>query len=181
MTRNDTFLKILFAIEVALVPMVIFAYLFLPEWSMGIFVAGILLTKICVELFKNKLNKTHVIMIAVGNIFIFTTLLIFFIVQNLINMPLAIVVIVLIWLFNILNVLMRNKTMPDIISAVDYCYVLFEILTLIAFTFLVFSSLVTYIGLYAILLTTAVSVVYKIYFEIRYDSIFDKMFKRKRK
>lgn len=180
MARNDTFLKILFAIEVALVPMVIFAYLFLPEWSMGIFVAGILLTKIWVELFKNKLNSTHVIMIAIGNIFIFTTLLIFFMVKGLVNIPLSIVVIVLIWLFNILNVLMRNKSIPDTILAVDYCYVLFEILTLIAFTFLVFSSLVTYIGLYAILLTTAVSIIYKIYYAIRYLGIFNKIFKRKK-
>ena len=180
MARNDPFLKILFAIEVALVPMVIFAYLFLPEWSIGIFVAGILLTKIWVELFKNKLNKTHVIMIAVGNIFIFTTLLIFFMVEGLVNIPLSIVVIVLIWLFNILNVLMRNKSIPDFILAVDYCYVLFEILTLVAFTFLVFSSLVTYIGLYAILLTTAVSVIYKIYYAIRYLGIFNKFSKSKK-
>ncbi len=183
MTRNDTFLKILFAIEIALLPMVIFAYLFLPNWSMGLFIAGILLAKIWIELFKNKAYMSHIIINAVGNILVFTTLLVFFIVENLVNLPLAVIVIVLVWLFNIFYVLMYKKNIPDTISAVDYCYTLFEILTLIGFIFIVFYSLVSYIGLYAVLITTAVSVLYKIYFAFRYLNLwqnFIKIFKGKK-
>ena len=42
MTRNDTFFKILFAIEIALLPLVMAAEIMMPAWSMGLFIVGIL-------------------------------------------------------------------------------------------------------------------------------------------
>lgn len=171
MTRNDTFFKILFAIEIALLPMAIFAYLYLPEWSMGLFVAGILLSKIWMELFKQKPNKSHTVIDAIGDVIVFTTLLSFFANRNIIHIALAVIVIVLVVFMNLFKVIYFNKSMPEFVDAVDYCYMLFTILTLISFTFVVFSGLVARIGLFAIILTTAVSVGYKIYYSFRYTAL----------
>ncbi len=171
MTKNDTFFKILFAIEIALLPMAIFGYLYLPKWSMGLFVAGILLCKIWMELFKQKASRAHAIINAIGDIVVLSTLLIFLACKNVVNLPMAIIVIVLVVLMNLFIVLYFNKNMPDFISAVDYCYMLFVILTLVSFTFVVVNSLVARIGLFAIILTTLVSVGYKIYYSFKYTSL----------
>ena len=157
MTKNNTFFKILFAIELALLPMVFFAQMFLPNWSMGLFVAGILVAKIWVELFKNK-TLSNTVINAIGNIVVFSTLLIFFMSLGLINVVLGVFALVFIVLTNIFNIALYSRALPETIEAVDFCYTLFEILTLIAFTFLVFYDLTTSIGLFAILLTSATSV-----------------------
>lgn len=179
MTRNDALYKVLFAIEIALLPMVIFAYLYLPEWSMGLFIAGILLAKIWLELFKDKINYSHIIIDAVGSILVFTTLLTFFMVIDLINVALGVVTLVLIVIMNVFNILYFKKNLPEYVDAVDYCYILFECLTLIAFTFLTYYSLITDIGLFALIMTCAVSIIYKIYYAFKYTK-FGNIFRRKK-
>lgn len=182
MTRNDIFYKVLFAISIALLPIVIFAYLFLPEWSISLIIAGILLCKIWIELFRDKTSLQHLIIDSVASILIFSTLLIFFAVIDMINLALAIVAIVLIVFSNIYKIVFFKKTMPEFINAVDYCYMLFECLTLVAFMLLFYYSLLTNIGLVAIILTAGVSLCYKVYYTFRYtkvNNIFNK-FRRKR-
>ncbi len=182
MTRNDIFYKILFAISIALLPIVIFAYLYLPDWSVSLIIAGILLCKIWIELFRDKTSLQHLIIDALASILIFTTLLIFFAVIEEINLAFAIVTIVLIVVFNIYQIVFFKKSMPEFVDAVDYCYTLFECLTLLAFTFLLFYPLITNIGLVAIILTAGVSFCYKVYYTFRYtkaNNIFY-IFRRKR-
>jgi len=74
MTRNDTFFKILFAIEIALLPLVMASYMLMPHWTVGLFIAGILIVKIWLELFKNKDDKVHKIIMLIGNILTVATL-----------------------------------------------------------------------------------------------------------
>lgn len=167
MSKNDTFFKILFAIEIALLPLVFFANLFMPKWSVGLFIAGILLAKVWLELFKDKTSKIHTIIDSVGSIAVFTTLIIFLLTSNLIAKPLGIAVIVLIIIMNVLLVLMFNRQMPEFIDAIDFCYMLFECFSLVAFTFTAYYALITNIGLFALLLTSAVSIIYKIYYIFR--------------
>ena len=182
MTRNDTFFKILFTLEIGLVPLAMAAYLLFPTWSVGIFVAGILIAKIWIELFKNKESKTHIILNSIGNIITISSLVIFFTVYNYINIVLCVFIAILVVLTNIYKVVMFNKAMPEMIDAVDSCYMLFECLTLIGLTFVVFYQLVTDIALFALLLTSVVSVIYKTYYLLKNNGGFDKirnMFRRK--
>lgn len=168
MTRNDIFYKILFAIAIALLPMTIFAYLYLPEWAISLFIAGILLCKIWIELFRDKASFQHTIIDSIASILIFSTLLITFAVVDYINLALAIVVVVLIVAMNVFKIIYFKKNMPEFIDAVDYCHMLFEILTLIALAFVAYFDLITNIGLFALLLTAIVSVFYKIYYTFKY-------------
>lgn len=175
MTRNDTFFKILFAIEIALLPLVMAAYLLMPTWSVGLFVAGILITKIWLELFKNKEDKTHRIIIAIGNVLTVSTLVIFFAIQGYINVVLCVFVVLLALITNLVGYLMRESTLPDMIDAVDVCYMLFEMLLLVGLSFVTFSQLVTNIALTALILTSLVSVAYKLYYAIKYNNLLGKI------
>lgn len=182
MTRNDTFFKILFAIEIALLPLSMASYLLMPKWTVGIFIAGILLAKIWIELFKNKDNKSHLIINAIGNVLTISSLVIFFAIYEYVNLVVCIMVVVFAVLSNLFKVLLNDKAMPELIQAVDSCYVLFECLTMVGLTFVIFNSLITNIGLFALVLTAIVSVAYKVFYSIKYYDVFGKlkeMFKRK--
>ena len=167
MSKNDTFFKILFAIEIALLPLVFFANIYMPQWTVGLFVAGILLAKVWLELFKDKTNRIHTIIDSVGSIAVFATLIIFCLTTNLISLPLGIAAIILIVAMNLFLPILFGRQMPEFIDAIDFCYMLFECFTLAALTFTAYYSLITNIGLFALLLTSAVSVAYKIYYIFR--------------
>ena len=170
MTKNDLFFKILFAIQIALLPIVVATTLIssLPVWATSIALAGVLLAKIWVEVFKDKQNFTHKIMCYIGSVITFAVLLIFLEMKGVIDLWIAILAIVLITLHSAFNIILKKKVMPETIEAIDYCFVLFEILTLIAFTFAFYNITMTNIGLFAIILSTAVSVAYKVYYCIKF-------------
>lgn len=190
MTRNDTFFKILFAIEVALIPLVMASYLMMPTWTVGLFIAGIFVVKVWMELFKDKDMKSHLIINTIGNTLTISTLIIFFMAQGIIAIWLGTVVVVLAILFNLFKVFMNSTTFPEMLEAVDTCFMLFECLLLIALTFIIFNDLLTTISLFTLLLTSAVSVAYKIFYWLKYEegikkiknffsNLSSKMFKRK--
>ncbi len=180
MTKNDTFFKVLFAISLALLPLTIFSYLFLPKWAVMVFVAAVLLVKVWLELFKDRKNLSHVIIDAIDSVITYLTLTILFIIAGYLNMALAIVALVFIVIMNILLCVMFKHVYPEFIDAVDYCYMLFECLTLLAFMFLPLEyDMISNIGLFAVILTAAVSIGYKLYAFMRYDVI-NKNFKHKK-
>ena len=182
MTRNDTLFKILFTLEIGLIPLAMAAYLMFPQWSVGIFVAGILVSKIWIELFKNKEDKTHLILNAIGSALTISSLVIFFTIYNYVNVVLCVFVVILAILTNIFKVAMFNKSMPEMIEAVDSCFMLFECLALVGFTFVIFYQLIADIALFAILLTACVSVAYKTYLVCRNYGVWGKIrnvFRRK--
>ena len=130
MTKNNTFFKILFAIEVALLPMVIFAQLFLPDWGVALFIAAILIAKIWLELFNDKTLLSEIV-IAIGNVLVFSVLLILFMATKQINVALGVVALVFIIIANAYKACLCTKPINETIQAVDYCHALFECLTLI--------------------------------------------------
>lgn len=184
MTRNDTFFKILFTTELGLIPLTMAIYLLFPNarWIVGLLIAGILIAKIWIELFKNKENRTHMILNAIANALMISSLVIFFTIYDYINVVMCVFVVILAILMNVLKILLLNKPMPEMVDAVDSCYMLFECLTLIAFTFVIFHQLVAKIALFAILLTAGVSILYKLYYLCRTYSVGTKirnLFRRK--
>lgn len=186
MTRNDTFFKILFAFEIALLPLVVAAHIMFPSWSVGLFVGSILIVKIWMEIFKNKSDFSHIIINSIGSVLTISTLVIFFNVLNYINLALTIFVVVFTALANVFKVALYNKKMPEMIEAVDACYMMFECLTILGLALVMLYTLVSDIALFALLLTAIVSVAYKVYYLFRfYDviggikNLFSKLFKRR--
>lgn len=164
MSKNDIFYKILFAIGLALLPLVIFANQLIEEkWAMGLFIGGVLLVKIWMELFKDKFNFQHAIISAISSVLTFSVLLILFAVSNYVNVALVVITLVLIVLYNVLFVWYFKKQVPEFVLAVDYCYMLFECIALACFVLVSYFSLPTLIGMFALLLTAVVSCGYKIY------------------
>lgn len=179
--KNDFIVKMLFALALALLPMLFFAQILLPSWMVCIFVGCLFLIKMWFELMKDKDNKNHNLMNAIASSAVFTTLLTFFIVYyaSEVSLPIAITVIVLINLNNVLKVTLFSKPMPEFIEAVDFCLVLFELLTLLAFAFIFIYSMLSSVALIALMLALIVSVGYKTFYVFKYTKI-SNIFKRKK-
>jgi len=170
MTKNDGFFKILFAIEIALIPMVVFANMFLENWALSLFIGGILVVKIWRQVFKEKDNNAHAIIDSIASVIEFSSLIIYFAVQKMLILPLSIVAVVVLILFGLLKIVFVNVKMNETIEAVDFCFVIFEFLTLIALIVLPFFNQIATITLWTIVLCGAVSVIYKVYYGFKYDS-----------
>lgn len=182
MTRNDTFFKILFAIQIALLPLVIASNIFLPQWGVSLFVVAVLVVKIWLELFKNKDLVLHNIIVTISNVLSITTLVIFFTSLGYIDVVLCIFVVIFAILMNVLKLVCNKNAMPEMIDAVDTCYMLFECLTIATLAIVMLYDLVANIALFALLLTSIVSVAYKVYYLIKYNDVIGKLkniFRRK--
>ena len=192
MTRNDTFYKILFAIEIALLPLTMAFSLLLDPWVAGLCVAGIIVTKIWMELFKDKENMVHSIVGSISSALTVSSLAIFFTIQGIVeSVVLCVFAVIFVVLANVLKATLFKSSMPEMINAVDACVSLFEYFILIALVVILFyvseaTILLLEVGIFAILLTTLVSVAYKTFYIIKtYDVwnktklFFAKMFRRK--
>lgn len=183
MARNDIFFKILFAIEVALLPLIIFSYHFVQQaWVMGILIAGVMVCRIWMEIFKDKHNFQHNVINSIGSIATIGIILIFLASVKVVVAPIAIVAVIMVVLGNVMKIAMFNKHMPDMINAVDLCYTMFECTALLTFAFARMSTLISNLGMFTLIITSAVSVVYKIYFAFKYTDLWNnikKFFTRK--
>lgn len=187
MTRNDTFFKLLFAIELALLPLIVFAYHFMEHtWIMCLFIAGVLVCRVWMEIFKDKFSFKSNLINAIGSVITLGFVLIFMACVKLISVPLAIVTVVVVVLTNIFKLCLFNKHMPELIEAVDFCFTMFECLTFIALAFVLVSDLVSNIAMFAIIITGAVSIAYKVFYAFKYMDLwinikvaFKKIFRRK--
>ena len=109
MTKNDTFYKILFAIEIALMPLVIAASILLPAWSVSVFIAGLLIVKIWLKLFKDKEKSSHIIINAISSVATIMPLVIFFTFKGYIAVYLCVLVSIFVLLMSLFNIYLKNK------------------------------------------------------------------------
>lgn len=168
MNRNDTFFKILFAIQLAFIPLLFGANILLPSWSISLFIAGMLIVKIWLELFKNKDSKTHFALNSIASIAVVSSLSMLFFVKGDLHLALAIVSISLVVLHSVFKFFTFNDQMPELINAVDSCFMMFECLSIGTFTFIMYYSLTANIALFALILTAVASLIYRIFYLCKY-------------
>lgn len=182
MLKNDMLYKILFAIELALLPLVFFANISLAEnlpWATAIFIGAILVAKFWMEIFKDRNKFTHNIISAIGNIIVFSVLIIFFIATERLNMLLGVFAIFFIIAFEVISTLMHKYTFASLITSFDYCHMMFGFVVLLGMCLITVSTITLNVGVIAMLLTGIVSVGYKVYYAFRYTD-FLKFFKHKK-
>ena len=175
MTRNDGFYKFLFALELALLPMVVFANLYWAKWTMGLIIGAVCICNVWREIFKDRTSRQHSLIGLFASVMVFAFLLIYLTVLGYLNPVLASFGLAFIVLYNIFKEILFNKHINETISAVDFCFTIFESVALIAFGFVVMVTQPATIAVWTLLLTSAVSVAYKVYYLFRYEDLIGKI------
>ena len=153
----------LFAVELALLPLVLAFKLIIGTWAVCIPLALLAVCR-CVMIFvKNKSKKSDHIIESIGDAIILEFLVIYFAVLGFMPAWLSIVVGILVPLYELANVYFYAKPMSDIIEALDFCYLAFLFTTIISLSFVMAVDVVAKVSLIALMLTMAIVIVYKIY------------------
>jgi len=74
--KKDMIFKLLFAIEIALLPLILGSYFIFPEWIMGVFIGVLLVVKLAMLLIKNPSDNKELYLEAIGNVIVIDFLLI---------------------------------------------------------------------------------------------------------
>ncbi len=181
MDKKDLIFKISSSVEVALLPLVFFAKLFMPVWGVSIFVALILAGKIVAEAFKQRQNFVHEIVSCVVSAIVLSTLFAFSLAYGLLTTWLTIVILVFVWLMIIFKLVGYSWVKPEMVDSVDFCFMMFETATIFGFAFACFYNVIFSIAAIAMLFTTICSVGYKVYYLFRYKHLwsrFTSLFKK---
>ncbi len=165
--KKDVYLKILFAIELALLPLTIFAKIYMPSWAISVFVAIILICKIFRELFKDKQEKSNLIICSIANIATALTLLILFMNLGYLSKLVGIITIIAIVTEIACEYIMFYNTLPEFVESVAYCNIMFQCLVLLAMTFAYANSTILTVACIACTLTSAVFIVYTVVYLVK--------------
>ena len=153
----------LFAVEMALLPLMVAFKLIIGTWAVCIPLILLAVCR-CVMIFiKNRAKLNDHIIESVWDAIIIEFLAIYFTVLGFIPAWLSIVVCILVPLYEALNIYFYSKPLSEIVQALDFCYLAFVFTTIISLSFVMVVDVVAKVSLIAIMLTTAIVVAYKGY------------------
>lgn len=184
MDKKDLIFKISSAVEVALLPLVFFAKIFMPIWGVSIFVALIVAAKVLAEVFRQRDNFKHEIVSCVASVLVLITLSAFALAYSLIATWLCVLIIILVSLMLIFRLVAFNWIKPEMVDAVDFCFMMFEVATIFGFVFACFYNVILSVASVAMLFACLCSVGYKIYYSFKYKHVWGRfvgLFKKRSK
>jgi len=180
MISKDNFMKLAFAIEMALLPIVICCNLYFSKTVVGIIVCAVALMFAVREILKNRFDFKSILLGDIATSITISVLLIFLMAIGLMDIAIGVVAVVMTILMNTLHICLCKKGMADFVESVDFCFTLFAFLQVVATALTLFlptffkPSLVL-VGAFAIIFTTLISVGYKVYYSFKYLNIWSKI------
>ncbi|MBQ7798488.1 MAG: hypothetical protein IJ371_05135 [Clostridia bacterium] len=160
----------LFAVEMALLPLIVAFKLIIGTWAVCIPLLMIAVCR-CIMIFvKNKAKKSDHMVESIGDAIIIAFLAIYFAILGFIPTWLSVVVCILVPLYELANVYFYAKPMSEVVEALDFCYLAFVFTTIISLSFVMVKNLdvVAKVSFIAIMLTMAIVIAYKLYRFINY-------------
>lgn len=158
----------LFAVELALLPLIVAFELLIDTWAVGIPLLMLAVCRGIMIFIKDPTKVSDHIIEVVGDAIVLEFLAIYFCALGFIPTWLAIVDCILVPLFQLANVYFYNKPLPDIIEAIDFCFLAFLFTTIISLSFVVVFDVVAKVSFIAVMLSCGICIVYKLYRFLRY-------------
>ena len=158
----------LFAVELALLPLMIAFKLIIGTWAVCIPLLMIASCRCFMVFVKNKAKISDHIIECVSDTIILGFLAIYFSVLGFIPNWITIIACILLPLYELASVYFYAKPMNDIIEALDFCFLAFIFTTIISLSFVVVFDVVAKVSFIALILTMAVVILYKLYRFMRY-------------
>lgn len=152
--NKDFIFKILFSLEVCLLPMIISAKILMPDWTMAIFVGVIILVRLVMIFFKMPANYKHIILDGVGNVIVLTFALITYCCYAYISVPLTVLTCVFFALEEIIKVYFYYKPNSQLVEALIFSVEMFNFVVLASLTLVEFTTTTLTVGAIALTIAT---------------------------
>ena len=158
----------LFAVELALFPLMIAFKLIIGTWAVCIPLIMLAACRGFMVFVKNKSKLADHIIECLGDVIVLGFLAIYFTVLGFIPSWMSILVCILLPLYELANVYFYAKPMNDIVEALDFCFLAFVFTTIISLSFVMVENVVAKVSFIALILTMAIVIIYKVYRFMRY-------------
>lgn len=123
--NKDLIFKILFSIEICLLPIIISAKIIMPIWAMSIVVGVIIATKILMLVVKESANYKHVILDSLGNVIVVSFCLITYCCYDYVNVPLTVVACIVFAIEELIRVYFYYKPNNQLVEAFNFAEEMF--------------------------------------------------------
>ena len=152
--NKDLIFKILFSLEICLLPMIISARILMPNFAMAIFVGAIVVTKIFMIFMKMPANYKHIIIDGIGNVVVMCFVLITYCCYNYINVPLTVITCVLFTLEEILKVYFYYKPNNQLVESLIFSVEMFVFVILLCLMFVELTTVTLRVAVIAMIIAT---------------------------
>lgn len=153
--KKDLLFKIMFAIEIAMLPMLVGCKLMFEDWTMGIAVTLILLAKLVMIIIKNPADNLHIYLDAIGNATVLCFCVISFCCFGYINIALTAVVCSLFVLEEVIRVYFFFKPNNQMVDGLNFAIELFMFVTLASLLLVSVNTLVLKVSVVALIISCA--------------------------
>lgn len=154
--NKDLIFKILFAIEVAFLPMILSAHFMMNRAWMIVFLSVVIASKLAMVLLKDQANHTHIYLDSIGNVVVMAFVMIAYAGLGYLNLPLAIVTSVVVGLEELLRVFFFYKPNKQYIDALNFACEMFMYLVLGGALVVFWTDTLILIGAIALLMCSTV-------------------------
>lgn len=156
--NKDMIFKILFAIEIAFLPMIVSARVMMTNAWVVVFLSIVVVAKLAMVLLKDQSNHTHVYLDSIGNAIVLSFVMIAFACMGYINIALAIVASVFVALEEALRIFFFYKPNKQYIDALNFACEMFMYLVLGGGLVVFIAETLLLIGVIALLISCVVIV-----------------------
>lgn len=156
--NKDLIFKILFAIEVAFLPMIIAGNMFGSKGWIITFLVVIIVAKLCMVLLKDQASHIHIYLDALGNVLVMCFTLITFACFGYLNIAVAVVASILVALEELARVFFFYKPNKPYIDALNFACEMFIYLSLGGMLIVFWTNMLLKIASIALLMCCAVLV-----------------------
>lgn len=153
--KKDFLFKVLFAIEIAMLPLIIASKLLFPSWAMYIVITVLLLAKLAMIIIKNPAENTHIYLDAIGNSVVICFCLITFCCYGYINIALTAVACSLFALQEVIKVYFFFKPNNQMVEGLNFANELFMFITIAALLVVSINSMVLTVSIIALIIASS--------------------------
>ena len=154
--KRDLLFKVMFAIEIAMLPMLIGFKLMFEDWMMMFAIILLLAAKLVMIIIKNPADNMHIYLDAIGNSIVLCFCLISFCCFGYLNVALTAVVCSLFVVEEAIRVYFFFKPNNQMVEGLNFAIELFMFITLASLLLVTINTLVLKVSVVALIISCAI-------------------------
>lgn len=155
LNKKDFLFKIMFAIEIAMLPMIIASKLSFPDWVMYSVITVLLVAKLAMIILKNPAENLHIYLDAIGNAVVLCFCLITFCCYGYIHVGLVAVACSLFVLQEVAKVYFFFKPNNQMVEGLNFANELFMFITIASLLVVSINTMVLQVSVIALIIASA--------------------------